>query len=103
MRQLYDTDFRVNSRENQLAWEMLQRKNYWEAGAYLLKMTVRTSNPAKKFHKEWQFELNSDACASLRLNSVATLIELCLGIVNYQYAYPTYKSVLPNETRSAVS
>jgi hypothetical protein len=97
LQHLYNTDFSKNSQENQAAWEMLQRKNYWEPGSYLIKMVVETSNPTKTFYKHWQFELNDEACNSLKLNSIATLLELCTGIVNYQYAYPIYKSVQPND------
>jgi hypothetical protein len=89
---LYSNDFRKESKENHEAWDVLERKNYWEPGTYKLRMVVVTSGPNQIFSKDWSFELDKRSTHNLRLNSIAVLQELCAGQVNYQFAYPPYIS-----------
>jgi hypothetical protein len=85
------------------AWDLLQRKNYWEPGSYRIRMFVNTSGPDNTFSKEWLFELDKRSTDSLLLNSIATLQELCLGQSNYQFAYPQYKNIEPDKTNSTAA
>ncbi|TAJ27065.1 MAG: hypothetical protein EPO64_05840 [Nitrospirae bacterium] len=87
---LYNNDFSRNSTEWQKAWDLLNRKNYWESGSYRMRMIVKTASPNKTFSEEWRFTISEQSFESLRLNAVATLREICLRKVDYFFAYPEY-------------
>lgn len=88
---IYDSEFSRTSREYQQAWELLTRKNYWEAGPYALRMTVHTPDGRKRFVETWQFILGEEDFQNLRLNALATLREICLGQARYNFVYPEYR------------
>jgi hypothetical protein len=67
--------------------------NWWSPGKYRMKMIVKTASPDRTFSKVWDFVLGEAACQGLRGNSDATLREMCLGTVQYFFAYPEYLSV----------
>lgn len=87
---LYETDFFPNSTEHHEAWDVLSRRNYWEPGSYRLRFVVHTSAPDKDFVAEWTFALTEQDFQNLRLNAVATLREICVGLSQYNFAYPDY-------------
>lgn len=95
---IFEKEFYLSNEKAKKAWDLLNRKNYLENGSYRLKMIVKTSNPSKSFTAEWLFDLSEDEFQILRLNSVSTLRELCLGEVNYFFAFPEYKQALPNNS-----
>jgi hypothetical protein len=67
--------------------------NWWRPGRYRMRMIVKTASPDRTFPKVWDFVLDEAACQGLRGNSEATLRELCLGTVQYFFAYPEYLPV----------
>jgi len=88
---LFESDFSRNSQEYHQAWDILSRKNYWEAGTYRLRFEVKTSGPDKEFVAQWRFSLSDQDFENLRLNAVATLREICLGQSQYIFAYPDFE------------
>jgi hypothetical protein len=87
---LYDNEFFLKDKKAQKAWDVLNRKNYLEGGSYRLSMRVKTSNPNKIFNAEWSFQLNEEESQLLRLNSIATIREVCFGKAIYFFAYLRY-------------
>ena len=87
---LYDSDFARNSREHHEAWDVLSRRNYWEAGPYRVRFVVKTSAPNKEYVAEWRFSLTDQDFEGLRLNAVNTLREICVGQGTYHFAFPDF-------------
>lgn len=88
---LYDNDFARNSPEYREAWDVLSRRNYWDAGSYRLRFVVSTSAPEREFAAEWDFSLTEQDFELLRLNVVITPRDVCLGQVQYFFAFPEYE------------
>jgi len=87
---LYSSDFSRTSQEHRDAFDILARSNYWTAGTYRIRFEVRTSGPDKEFSNEWEFSLSDQEFDSLRLNSVVTLLNICIGDARYYFAYPDF-------------
>lgn len=90
LRQWHDADFSRSSESYNRAWDMLQRKNYWESGNYTLTLLMKTSPGKKEYQQKWSFTINNAQSEDLRLNSIATLQELCVGTLGYHFAYVEY-------------
>lgn len=86
-------DYSTFSKSNQpaqRAFEQLERKNYWHAGAYKLSMEISTPSPGQTFQHHCMFSLSEAQAEDLLLNSVATIDEICLGINAYRFAFVPY-------------
>jgi hypothetical protein len=92
---LYNQEF-LALPPNRQAYDVLSRKNYWEAGRYELTLHIETASPAREFKKRWSFALTDADFERLRLNSVTTIRELCIGMGQAQYffAYPSYEDAV---------
>ena len=69
----------------------LDRRCYWEEGAYEIEMEVVTSNPKGSFTKKWSFNLTADAAERLRFNTNLILDYFCNRprYEPYYFAEPT--------------
>ena len=89
--QIYSDEFVSKSEAWQRAWDLLNRKIYWENGNYRMLMNVKTSSPDKSFSEEWVFSIDKATFDNLQLNAIATLRELCIRKIDYYFAYLEYK------------
>jgi hypothetical protein len=88
---IYDNDFSKQSKSFQEAWDILNRNNYWEPGTYEVELVVNAYKPSNKFTDNFKFEISQEAFEKLRLNTVATLREICIGKANYFFEYVDFK------------
>ncbi len=72
------------------AYTAMSHALYWQAGEYQLRIIVETSRPNTVFEKEWRFSLSEKDIDNLRLNSIATLREICGLSMRYNIASPEY-------------
>jgi hypothetical protein len=85
------------------AYNVLDRRMYWEAGKYYLGMYVRTTRPEDTFRRGWTFELTEEDFKNLRVNAAIIIRAACSqpgATVNF--AYPQYQrepNPLGNEAR----
>ncbi|MGH9461953.1 MAG: hypothetical protein ACRD1X_12090 [Vicinamibacteria bacterium] len=87
---LYTQEFIKTNGAWQQAWELLTRRNYWEAGEYDLSVTVKAAPPTKTISRQWRFTLDSNDADGFNLNAIVTLQQMCLGKGTYYFAYSDY-------------
>jgi hypothetical protein len=65
----------------------LDRVVYWDAGRYLITMSVRTARPEKRFARSWEFELSASDSELLHGNRLSILRD-AVGLQSiYSWAY----------------
>lgn len=88
---LYDNEFSKNSKAFNEAWDVMNRNNYWEPGVYEIDLIVNSHKPSTEFKDNFKFELSEGAFKNLRLNSIATLREICTGKANYFFEFVNFE------------
>ena len=88
---LYDNEFTKSSKTFNDAWDVMNRNNYWEPGDYEIDLIVNSHNPSTEFKDSFKFKISQGEFESLRLNSIATLRELCTGKVNYFFEFVKFE------------
>lgn len=73
------------------AFDILNRKVYWEPGEYEADLIFTSDAKGTSVKDIWKFKITKDDFEKLRLNSISTLSELCLGSINYNFIYPEYE------------
>lgn len=89
--QMYGDDFTQNTPAWQSALRVLDRKNYWEIGSYHMHVKIKTALPNRRFTETMSFSIDEASLSIIRMNAVATLDEVCLGKINYLYAFIEYE------------
>lgn len=91
---LYNNDFFKNSEPSQKAWDIIRNKVFWEPGKFSVTLHVKTNKENISFQDKWSFSIDEQQHERFRLNSIAVINEMCVGHVNYNFAYVDYEKAL---------
>jgi hypothetical protein len=79
-----------NFNECREAWDIIQRKVYWEEGDYNGTMEIHTDDSSRIFYYYFNFCVGRESFDKFRTNAVAAIRETCLKETNYYFEYLDY-------------
>ena len=89
---LFNSEFTKTTKSFNDAFDILNRKVYWEPGEYEAELVFTSDAKGELVKDIWKFKIAQKDFDQLRLNSISTLSELCLGKINYSFIYPDYEN-----------
>jgi hypothetical protein len=69
----------------------VDRRNYWEPGAYRLTMRVKTTGPDRTYDRSWKFELSDAETRLIRANSGIMVAQITGSLGTFNFAYTKYQ------------